>query len=255
MRGLFSGLNFQGDIVYRITGFNPGKAPWMSVNRITGNVFIFIIFIIIMKLPGKTVERLSQYRRLLLDCLGRGKTHIYSHELAGMLNLTAVQVRRDIMLMGYSTSLKKGYDINELIKVIGQVLDTRKGQNVAVIGVGNFGRAITGYFMGKRSKLNIVATFDSDPLKINRVISGVNCYPVHQLPELVRELNITIAILTVPPDHAVRTAESLVMAGIRGILNFTSVPLNISGNVYLEDYDMITSLEKVAYFVKKNSSV
>jgi redox-sensing transcriptional repressor len=208
-----------------------------------------------MKLPGKTIERLSQYRRLLLNCLGAGRTHIYSHDIAAMLNLTAVQVRRDIMLMGYSTSNKKGYDIKELIDVTGSILDTRKGQNVAVIGVGNFGRAITGYFTGKRSKLNIVATFDTDPEKINRVISGVNCYPIQKLSELVKELNITIAILTVPPDHAVNVAESLVIAGIKGILNFTSVPLNVSGNVYLEDYDMITSIEKVAYFVKKNSSV
>lgn len=208
-----------------------------------------------MKLPGKTIERLSQYRRILLNCLSSGKTHIYSHELANMLNLTAVQVRRDIMLMGYSTSLKKGYDINELIKVIGTILDSRKGQNVAVVGVGNFGRAITGYFTGKRSKLNIVATFDTDPSKINRVISGVNCYPVQQLSQIIKDLDITIAILTVPPDHAESVAELLVIAGIKGILNFTSVPLNISGNVYLEDYDMITSIEKVAYFVKKNSSV
>lgn len=190
-----------------------------------------------------------------MNCLNIGKTHIYSHELANMLNLTAVQVRRDIMLMGYSTSQKKGYDINELINVIGSILDTRKGQNVAVIGIGNFGRAITGYFMGKRSKLNIVATFDTDLSKINRVISGVNCYPIQQLPELVKSLNITIAILTVPPDHAASVAEALVIAGIKGILNFTSVPLNIASNVHLEDYDMITSIEKVAYFVKKNNSV
>jgi len=208
-----------------------------------------------MKLPGKTVERLSQYRRVLLNCLNAGKTHIYSHELANFLNLTAVQVRRDIMLMGYSTSQKKGYDITELIQAIGSVLDTRKGQNVAVVGVGNLGRAITGYFTGKRSKLNIVATFDTDPSKVNRVISGVNCYPVRQLPELVRELDISIAILTVPPDHAVSVAESLIIAGIKGILNFTSVSLNVSPHVYLEEYDMITSIEKVAYFAKKNGSV
>ncbi len=208
-----------------------------------------------MKLPGKTIERLSQYRRILLNCLDIGKTHIYSYELANMLNITAVQVRRDIMLMGYSTSLKKGYDINDLIKVIGSILDTRKGQNVAVIGVGNLGRAITGYFMGKRSKLNIVATFDTDPSKVNRVISGVNCYPIQQLAEMVKDLGIHIAILTVPPDHAASVAESLVIAGIKGILNFTSVSLNVSSHVYLEEYDMITSIEKVAYFVKKNISV
>ncbi len=208
-----------------------------------------------MKLPGKTIERLSQYRRILLNCLNTGKTHIYSHELAEILGLTAVQVRRDIMLMGYSTSQKKGYDIHELIDVIGSILDTRKGQNVAVVGVGNLGRAITGYFMGKRSKLNIVATFDTDPSKVNRVIAGVNCYPVQQFDELIKDLNISIAILTVPPDHAASVAESLVISGIKGILNFTSVSLNISSHVYLEEYDMITSIEKVAYFVKKNNSV
>jgi redox-sensing transcriptional repressor len=77
---------------------------------------------------------------------------------------------------------------------------------------------------------------------------------MQQLPELVKDLNISIAILTVPPDHAASVAESLVIAGIKGILNFTSVPLNISSHVHLEEYDMITSLEKVAYFVKKNNS-
>lgn len=207
-----------------------------------------------MKLPEKTIERLSQYRRILFNCQLRGKTHIYSHELAHLLNITAVQVRRDIMLMGYSSSQKKGYDIKELVSVIGEILDPIKTLNVAIVGVGNLGRAITSYFKGKRSKLNIVATFDIDPAKVNTVISGVNCYPIQQLPEIVKNLDISIAIITVTPDHAAIVAENLVMAGIKGVLNLTSVPLNISPNVYLEEYDMVTSIEKVAYFVKKNGS-
>jgi redox-sensing transcriptional repressor len=68
------------------------------------------------KLPGKTVERLSEYRRTLLGCLADNKNYIYSHELASMLHITAVQVRRDLMLIGYSSVLKKGYDVRELIK-------------------------------------------------------------------------------------------------------------------------------------------
>ncbi len=207
-----------------------------------------------MKLPAKTIERLSQYRRILLSCQGKGKTHIYSHELAHLLNITAVQVRRDIMLMGYASSQKKGYDIKDLVSVIGSILDPKKNQNVAVIGVGNLGRAITSYFKGKRTKLNIVATFDNDPAKVNTVISGVNCYPVKQLPEMIKSLDISIAILTVTPDSASIVAENLVMAGIRGILNFTSVPLSVAPHVYLEEYDMVTSIEKVAYFVKKNAT-
>ena len=128
------------------------------------------------KLPGKTVERLSEYRRTLLGCLGENKHYIYSHELASMLHITAVQVRRDLMLIGYSSVLKKGYDIRELIDIIGKIIDSDSGVNVAIVGMGNLGRAITGYLKGKRSKLNIIASFDSDKEKINKVISGPTRY-------------------------------------------------------------------------------
>jgi len=201
-------------------------------------------------LPERTVERLSEYRRSLLQCLEEGKTHIYSHELAELHHNTAVQVRRDIMFIGYTSMQRKGYDVRELIEVIGEILDSEKGLNVAVVGVGNLGRAVTTYFVGKRSKLNIIATFDVDTNKIERVISGVKCYPLNRLKEVVESHNISIAIMTVPADSATEVSEQLVEAGIKGVLNFTTVPLNVAPEVYLDEYDMITSLEKVAYFVK-----
>jgi redox-sensing transcriptional repressor len=201
-------------------------------------------------LPERTVERLSEYRRSLLQCLEEGKTHIYSHELAELHHNTAVQVRRDIMFIGYSSMQRKGYDVRELIEVIGEILDSERGLNVAVVGLGNLGRAITTYFIGKRSKLNIIATFDVDANKIDRVIAGVKCYSLSRLKELVQELHISIAIMTVPADSALEISKLLVDAGIKGVLNFTTVPLNLSPKVYLDEYDMITSLEKVAYFVK-----
>lgn len=201
-------------------------------------------------LPERTVERLSEYRRSMLQCLEEGKTHIYSHELAALHHNTAVQVRRDIMFIGYTSMQRKGYDVRELINVIGEILDSEKGLNVAVIGIGNLGRAFTTYFVGKRSKLNIIATFDVDTNKIDRVISGVKCYPLNRIKEVVESHNISIALMTVPADSAAEVSEQLVEAGIKGILNFTTVPLNVAPDVYLDEYDMITSLEKVAYFVK-----
>lgn len=205
-------------------------------------------------LPEKTIERLSEYRRTLLNCLAKGKTHIYSHELAGLHNITAVQVRRDLMLIGYSSMKKKGYDAQELVKVIGDIIDHQVGLNVAVVGMGNLGRAITTYFNGKRPKLNIVAAFDVDPNKINRVISGVNCHHMKELPDVIKRNDISIAIISSPPDTASQVAEQLVAAGIKGILNFSTIPLVVPENVYLEEYDMITSMEKVAYFVKQGYS-
>ena len=203
-----------------------------------------------MTLPERTVERLSEYRRSLLQCLEEGKTHIFSHELAELHHNTAVQVRRDIMFIGYTSMQRKGYDVRELVEVIADILDSEQGLNVAVVGIGNLGRAVTTYFVGKRSKLNIIATFDVDANKIDRVISGVKCYPLSRLSEVVERDRISIAIMTVPADSAVEVASQLVEAGIKGIMNFTTVPLNVPGDVYLDEYDMITSLEKVAYFVK-----
>lgn len=203
-------------------------------------------------LPGKTIERLSEYRRTLLSCLDENRNFIYSHHLASRLHITAVQVRRDLMLIGYSSVNRKGYDVKELINAISRIIDTGEGINVAVIGIGNLGRAVAGYFKGKRSKLNLVASFDNDPQKINKVISGVKCYSYGELEKMIPELDIKIAILTVPSDFAIEIAEETVRYGIKGILNFTTIPLNVPSGVYLEEYDMITSIEKVAYFVKEN---
>ena len=203
-----------------------------------------------MTLPERTVERLSEYRRSLLQCLEEGKTHIFSHELAGLHHNTAVQVRRDIMFIGYTSMQRKGYDVRELVDVIGDILDSEKGLNVAVIGIGNLGRAVTTYFVGKRSKLNIIATFDVDTTKIDRVISGVKCYPINRIKEVVEANKISIAIVTVPADSANEVTAQLVEAGIKGVMNFTTVPLDVPDEVYLDEFDMITSLEKVAYFVK-----
>lgn len=203
-------------------------------------------------LPGKTVERLSEYRRTLLTCLDEKRNFIFSHDLASRLHITAVQVRRDLMLIGYSSLHRKGYDVKELIDTISRIIDSEEGMNVAIIGIGNLGRALAGYFKGKRSKLNLVASFDNDPQKINRVISGVKCYPYNDMERIIDELKIQITILTVPADFAREIAEEAVRFGIKGILNFTTIPLNVPSGVFLEEYDMITSIEKVAYFVKEN---
>jgi redox-sensing transcriptional repressor len=156
------------------------------------------------------------------------------------------------MLIGYSSVQRKGYDVKELIEKIGTIIDSDESMNVAIIGIGNLGRAVAGYFKGKRSKLNLVASFDSDLQKINKVISGVKCYSHSDMEKVMKELDIRIAIITVPADYAKEIAEEVVRFGVKGILNFTTIPLNVPSWVFLEEYDMITSIEKVAFFVKEN---
>lgn len=201
------------------------------------------------KLPEKTIERLSQYRRILSSLDRNNRFYVFSHELAGMLHITAEQVRRDLMLIGYRSKHKKGYDIDELIEAISNVIDGPEVQNVAIIGMGNLGKAIATYFIGKRSNLRIVAGFDVSDDKTGRLISGVRCYHINELKAIIEQQNITIAILTLPSEAARKTTEMLILYGIRGILNFTTAPLNVPKEVFLEEFDILTSLEKTAYFV------
>lgn len=204
------------------------------------------------KLPERTIERLSEYRRMLLECLSRGRTHIYSHELASMHGITAVQVRRDLMLIGFSSDTKKGYDVEVLIEFIGTILDSASRLNVGVIGMGNLAQAVTHYFNGKRSMLRITAAFDVDPKKVGRAVAGVPCYHMDTFEQAAREHDIRVVILSSPSSVAAGMVDPIIRAGVRGVLNFTSTPLNFPDDVYVEDYDIITLLEKVAYFAKDN---
>lgn len=203
-------------------------------------------------LPPKTVERLSQYRRILISCSQDGRTHIFSHELAAKLSNTPVQVRRDIMLVGYTGNLRKGYDVLELAERIGEVIDACETLRVALIGAGKLGTAVLSYFKGKRSKIEIVACFDVATEKLGKRFEGVLCYHQNELPERITELNISMAILALPTEFANDVAKVLVENDIKGILNYTSANLNIPETIYLEQYDMVTSIEKVAYFVKQS---
>jgi redox-sensing transcriptional repressor len=154
------------------------------------------------------------------------------------------------MFMGYSSLQRKGYNIKDLIQVISSIIDTQEPLNVAVVGYGNLGKAITTYFIGNRPKLNLVAAFDIDPKKVGSEVNSIKCYSIERMREIIVANDISIAILTVPVTAARDMAKILVQTGIKGILNFTTVNLHVPEGIYLEEYDMITSLEKVAYFVK-----
>ena len=97
-------------------------------------------------IPEKTIERLSEYRRTLLASHRQGITHIFSHVLAGIHGITAVQVRRDLMLIGFSSDTKKGYDVQVLIVYISRILDHPSPLNNALPGMGRLGQAIPKYF-------------------------------------------------------------------------------------------------------------
>jgi len=189
---------------------------------------------------------------LLADQMNESQTHIYSHELAKLACVSAAQVRRDIMTVDYSGTPNRGYEVRELLDDLSRTLDQREGENVALLGIGNIGRALIAFFAGRRPKLAITAAFDSDPSKVNRVLFGCRCHPMESLREVIEAEGIRTAILTVPPRAAQAAAAALVDAGITGILNYAAVPLRLPRHVYLTDYDMTMALETVAFFARRS---
>lgn len=203
-----------------------------------------------MDLSHRTIERLSKYRRLLEKYKNPKGAYIFSHHLARMLDLTSVQVRRDLMLIGLSGNHRKGYNIEELIKLIGQTIDAKQGHNIAIIGMGDLGRAVTRFIRKSNTKMNIVASFDIDPAKINEVVDGVPCYHISTIRSHIKELSVDIGVLTTSAEAAQNIADLLVDSGVKGLLNFTSVHLDVPSNVYMKDYDIMTSLEEIGFFIK-----
>ncbi len=127
------------------------------------------------------VQRLSIYRQLLAGKRQDRGQNVFSHELAALAGVTAAQVRRDLMLIGYAGSPRRGYQVAGLVETIGTYLDAPDGQAVVLVGLGNLGQAIIAYLAGRRAHLSIVAAFDADLTKVNRVIHGCRRYPMSRL--------------------------------------------------------------------------
>ena len=202
----------------------------------------------------RVVARLSQYRRLLNVLAAEGATHVVSRELARLAGRTAAQVRRDLMALGYAGSSARGYEVAGLLSSIRDFLDEPGGQGVALVGVGNLGKALLTHFTGRRPNLAIAAAFDSDPSKANRTINRCRVWSMDRLKDVLTSRGIRVAIIAVPPEAAQPVAEALAEAGVRGILNFAPVRLRVPEGVYVEDLDMTVSLEKVAYFARRGTA-
>jgi len=199
----------------------------------------------------KIVERLSLYRRVLTQLRTEGETTIFSHQLAALVKCKAPQVRRDVMQLGYSGVPNTGYAIVQLLGSISDFLDAPRSQRAALVGVGHLGMAILAYFSGRWRRLSITAAFDNNPAKTGQVIRGCRCYPVADLGRVVQEQGLALGVITVPAPEAQSVADALCQAGVKGLLNFAPVRLQIPEGIYIEDVDLTTAFEKVAYFARQ----
>jgi len=198
-------------------------------------------------IPVNTIGRLSLYRRLLAEQLASGARQVYSHQLAGLAVSTPAQVRRDLMTIGFSGSPRKGYAIQELVDSIDGVLSSSVETKVALVGVGNLGRAILAYY-ANRQPVRFAAAFDRATEKAGRILNGCRCYLVQQMPDIIAREQIHVGVIAVPASEAQSVADQLVLAGVKGILNFAPTRLRVPAGMYVEYVDLMMALDKVAYY-------
>jgi redox-sensing transcriptional repressor len=199
-----------------------------------------------MTLSGKTVERLSVYRRLLSMQGFSGDDSVYSHQLAEMVSGTAAQVRRDLMEVGVTGHSKRGYRVDHLVTEIGRLLDDPAGSRIVLVGVGDLGRALLRFMKGHHERLRVVGAFDSDPTKIGCVVHGYRCRPMNDLERVIEDERVGVAIIATPAEGAQTVCDRLVAAGVRGVVNFAPSPLHVPEGIWVERVDIATALEKVA---------
>jgi len=202
--------------------------------------------------PYRTVGRLTLYWRILRDLTVEGQTHIYSHDLASRSRVTAAQVRRDLMVVGYSGTPARGYDVEKLLETIEKFVFPMEEQKAIIAGVGNIGRALLKFFLGRRPTLKIVASLEINPEKFGRMIHGCPCHSVENAEKVIRDQGITVGIIAVPDKEAQYVADVFVHAGIRGILNFARTALRVPSGVYVEDIDLAMSMDRVAFFARQS---
>lgn len=202
------------------------------------------------QLPENTVERLSHYRRVLLNYQFLDHAYIFSHNLARLSKTNPVTVRRDLMLINVSGDVHKGYVISDLIEQISEAIDSDQTEKVAFIGIGDLGKTVYDYFTQFNEKLVVAAAFKFGAIKCVTQ-DEVPLYNIADLMQVIKKEGITICVVAVPREFANDISQILVNSGVRGILNFSSVPLQLPAHIYVEQYDMITKLEKIAYFLNR----
>lgn len=200
----------------------------------------------------KSVKRLCVYRRIIRRMIARGETLVRSNDLASKAGVSAAQVRRDIMSIGYQGSPNIGYQSGELYKSIGKFLGVVDQQKAALVGVGNLGKSILGYFDKRNLSIVLEVCFDTNEKIQDSFIHNCYCYPLEKLREIVEEQEIRIGIIAVPFVDAQLVADAFVEAGIKGILNFSPTNLTVPEDVYVDDMDITASLETVAYYTFPN---
>jgi len=200
------------------------------------------------RLTVGVAARLSQYLRVLIQARKMGKDRISSQEISEYTNINATQIRRDLSAFGKFGKRGVGYNIDSLIAEIRKILRTQGQHNIALFGAGRLGQAITSSTIFADHGFNIAGAFDSDASKVGEPIGNTTISAYSELRDTIREKNIIVAVLAVPPDAAQQVADEVVEAGVKIIFNYTEALLDVPPDVTVHTTSPAVELLYALYF-------
>jgi redox-sensing transcriptional repressor len=200
------------------------------------------------KIPDETIRRLPVYLRGLLSSAEQGHERISSKDLAELLGVNPWQIRKDFSYFGGFGTRGVGYEIGKLAQQIKKILNLDNIKKAALVGVGNLGSAVLAYPGFKMFGLEITAAFDANPKKVGRKINNVKIEEASKLRTL-KKRKIELAIIAVPRDAAQKTADSLIKAGIKGILKFSPCYISVPKKVKVITIDIAMDLARLPYYL------
>lgn len=201
------------------------------------------------QVPAAVVSRMSLYLRELQQLVHAGTETTNSTQLGQKLGFTDAQVRKDLAYFGQFGYPGIGYRCEELIPAIKRILGTDRSWPVAVVGLGNLGRALLGYRGFDDQGFRVVAAFDVATDKLDQKVEGIEVFHFDQLAEVVARKSIRLGIIAVPAAAAQEVASKLVAAGVEGILNFAPVTLSLPNHVSRVGVDLAIKLEQLSFAV------
>ncbi len=205
-------------------------------------------------IPGATVARLPVYLQALHACVDEGVIVISSRELAERVDVSPAMLRKDLSHLGAHGTRGVGYDVGDLVHAISAVLGLEHDWPVAVVGVGNLGKALARYGGFAERGLSVAALFDVDPAVVGTVVDGHRVSHLAELSRLSQERGIRIAVLATTAAAAQAAADALVAAGVTSILNLAAVPLVVPAQVTVRQVDLSSELQILGFHQQRRES-
>ncbi|MHC0551780.1 redox-sensing transcriptional repressor Rex [Salinicoccus sp. CNSTN-B1] len=203
------------------------------------------------KIPNATMKRLPLYYRFFKNSEKSGVDRVSSREISEALDIDSATIRRDFSYFGELGRKGYGYNVKSLLKFFMEHIQGNQKRNVAIIGAGNLGSALLNYkFSNINDRMNIVAAFDNDSSIVGTTINDTTVHHSDEIEKMAKEHGIDVAILTLPAEVSQEMAERLEAAGIKGILNFTPMRLDVSDGIYVHNIDLSVELQALFFYMK-----